>query len=153
MASRWPLLCSSDRRVDDARGHVAELDVLALRCPHEELERLALVATLRGHEDSLRLLDDRPRLHGLTEPKTQVALVPIRLRVGHNDGCLRREEEAVLAVVLGEGPLPSRIKVHGADRTLVGDHRQRQRAQHAMFGGCGAKRWPWPGFQGGVDAV
>src|SRR3954451_8701238 len=77
--------------LDDAPGDVPQLDVLPLRGPDQQLERLVGTAPLRPHEDALGLLDRRPADHRLAETGAHPLRVPVGLGVGQHDRRLRGE--------------------------------------------------------------
>ena len=62
----------------DLAGHLGDLDVAPLRFSTQAPQRAVGVAAERVHQDSLGLVDDRARHHGVLE----LAGGPLRLAVG-----------------------------------------------------------------------
>ena len=101
---------------DHLLGDLAQLAILSLRGPHEDLQSLLGIAAPASHQDALGLLDRGPRADGRGQALAEVVGVPVRLGVGQHAGRLGGELQANLDVDIGERFGGAGVEVSGRRR-------------------------------------
>jgi hypothetical protein len=132
----------------DARRHITELDISALRGASQDDESLLRGAPLLGHDDAKRLIDngaggkggpqihDQSRLLGPADGQRQYA------------GQGRRETACPAELGFTERAGARRVEVQRSDQPAVNGHRHRQRRPDSRGGGAGRELGQPGSFRG-----